>query len=363
MARITPFVITAVMIAGIPVNAWAQWRCDCTTVVDSCNAQVTAQASWIDVTTDSLQCARVDYFVDGLPFVTTVVDGQSRIDWMSPAQNPDVRVQSCQICADNGTAEVAATAATADAGPLEPLLRWNADYPPQAQLNGTEGFVTVEFDVTPDGDVENTAVVESEPGALFDQAALAAVSRWRYAADAQRGATRLSERLDFSLDEMIWQLQPSAAQRPPDAAASTPRNQCIREDVVFNFGEMIEAGLINACAEPLLVYECAEGIGRQTGRWVCNDAEALETLLVRPGDERIGTTVQNGAQAAAIRWLTFSDSFFVARAPNSQYWWIACTQPDAACRDNAQMWVRSMDRQPASVDPRGRSSITVARSY
>ena len=126
---------------------------------------------------------------------------------------------------------------------------------------------------------------------------------------------------------------------------------------------MIEAGLINACAEPLLVYECAEGVGRQAGRWVCNDSERLETLLVRPGDQRIGTTVQNGAQAASVRWLTVSDNFFVARAPNSQYWWIACTQRDAACRDNAQMWVRSMDRQRASVDPRGRSSITVARSY
>jgi len=363
MARITPFVISVAIIAGTPVSAWAQWRCDCTTVVDSCSAQVTAEASWIDVTTDSLQCARVDYFVDGLPFVTTVVEGQSRIDWISPRETPDVRVQSCQICADNAGGESTEPAAAADDGPLEPLLRWNADYPPQAQLSGAEGFVTVEFDVTPEGGVENAAVVESEPGDLFDQVALAAVNRWRYVADTQRGATHLSDRLEFSLDDMIWQLQPSATQRPPDAAVSAPRNQCIREDVVFNFGEMIEAGLVNVCSEPLLVYECAEGIGRQTGRWVCNDSERLETLLVRPGDERIGATIQNGAQAADLRWLTFSDSFFVARAPNSQYWWIACTQPDTACRDNAQMWVRSMDRQPASADPRGRSSISVARSY
>lgn len=363
MARITPFAVTAALLAGTPVSAWAQWRCDCTTIVGSCSAQVTPQASWIDVTTDNLQCARVDYFVDGLPFVTTVVEGQSRIDWMSPRDNPDVLVRSCQICADNAGTGSAEPAIADDEGPLEPLLRWDAEYPAEAQMNGTEGFVVIEFDVTPEGGVENATVADSEPGELFDQAAVAAVNRWRYVADEQRGATRLTERLEFSLDDMIWQLQPATAGRQNEAIVNAPRNRCVREEVVYNFGEMIEAGLINACTEPLLVYQCAEGVGRQTGRWVCNDAERLQTLLVRPGDERIGTTIQNGPQAASLRWLTFSDNLFVARPPNSQYWWIACTQADTACRDNAQMWVRSMDRQPASVDPRGRASITVARSY
>ncbi len=367
MARITPLVTTVAMIAATPVSAWAQWRCDCTTIVGTCSAEVTPRATWIDVTTDNLQCARVDYFVDGLPFVTTVVEGQNRIDWMSPRENPDVRIQSCQVCADNAGAGSVESAAPVeddeDQTPLEPILRWDAEYPAEAQMSGTEGFVVVEFDVTPEGSVDNATVVESAPGDAFDRAALAAVSRWRYIADDQRAPTRLTERLEFSLDDLIWQLQPEPAEREPEATVSAPRNRCIREDIVYNFGAMIEAGLINACAEPLLIYECAEGVGRQTGRWVCNDSERLQTLLVRPGDARVGTTVQNGLQAETVRWLTFSDSFFVARPPNSQYWWIACTQPDAACRDNAQMWVRSMDRQPASVDPRGRSSITVARSY
>ena len=367
MSRITPLMIASATIIVAPLSASAQWRCDCTSIVGSCTAEVSAQATWIDITTDSPQCARVDYFVDGLPFVTTVVEGQSRLDWMSPRANPDILIQSCQICADNAARESAAPAAAAAAaeqeGPLEPLIRWDAEYPADAQIGGTEGYATVEFDVTPEGSVANAAVVDSEPGALFDQAALAAVSRWRYVVDEQRAATRLTERIEFSLDEMIWQLRPDVAAATTEAAASAPRNQCIREDVVYNFGEMVEAGLINACAEPLLVYECAEGVGRQAGRWVCNDSERLETLLVPRGDQRIGTTVQNGEQAASVTWLTFSDSFFVARAPNSQYWWIACAQPDAACRDDAQMWVRSMDRQPASIDPRGRASVAVARSY
>ena len=162
---------------------------------------------------------------------------------------------------------------------------------------------------------------------------------------------------------MIWQLQPSPASSSAATATSAPRNQCIREDASYNFGEMVEAALINVCAEPLLVYGCAEGIGRQAGLWVCSDTDRSGDLLTRAGDRRIGSTVQRGEAADSLEWLTYADSFFVARAPNSQYWWIACVPSDGECRDDARMWIRSMDRQSASVDPRGRASITVARSY
>jgi TonB family protein len=365
MCRAAMLILAAATIAGSPTGAWAQSRCDCTTIVGSCTAEIAPRESGFEVTTNSLQCARVDYFVDGLPFVTTVVGGQSRLDRSSPRSNPDIRVQSCQICVDreNGADAAATSEAAGEEGPLEPLIRWAAEYPPQAQRDGREGYVTVEFDVTPEGSVDNAEVVESEPAELFDRAALEAVRRWRYAPDERRAATRLTERIDFSLSDMIWRLQPSASPAADGAAVSMPRNQCVHEDAVYNFGEMVEVGLINACEEPLLVYGCAEGTGRDTGRWVCSDSERLETLLVRPGDPRAGTAIQQGEQAGTIRWLTYGEAFFLARAPNTQYWWIACRQVDAGCRENGRMWIRSMDRQPASVDPRGRSSVTVARSY
>jgi TonB family protein len=369
MSLRTALLFTALAWAASPPGALAQWRCDCTTIIASCTAEVAARENWIDVTTDSQQCARVDYFVDGQPFVTTVVEGQHRLDWMSPRQNPNILVQSCQVCADNATDGSAAAIRRADSaadaadGPLEPLIRWSAEYPTQAQQRGIEGHVTVAFDVTAEGGVENAEVVESEPAGVFDNAALAAVRRWRYAPEPERAATRLTDRIEFSLGEMIWQLRPGATPPQADAATSLPRNQCIREDAVYNFGEMVEAGLINACSDPLVVYGCAVGTGRQAGRWVCNDSERAGQLLVRPGDERIGATVQQGEQLGQVQWLTYADSFFVARAPNSQYWWIACAQTDSACRDDARMWVRSVDRQPSSVDPRGRATVAVAGSY
>jgi len=368
--RSKPLVLALVLVGLRLDSALAQPRCNCTTILGSCAAQITAQERWIDVTTDSPQCARVDYLVDGLPFVTTVVDGQSRVDRTGAQSNPTILLQSCRICADDSVpaagsgATVPGTNGTeAEDTPLEPLIRVNPNYPAQALANGTEGYVRIELDVSAQGEVANAVVVESEPGDLFDVAALQAVRRWRYAANPDRPAQRVTARVDFSLADVVWQRQPSAAEDPAALARSIPRNQCIREDVSFNFGEMVETDLINACPEPLLVHACAAGVGRQAGRWVCTDSERLETLLTRPGDPRVGTTVQVGEQATNVRWLTYRDSFLIARAPYSQFWWVACRPDDAACRANAQMWTRSMDSQPASIDPRARASITVARSY
>src|SRR5690606_9301637 len=47
------------------------------------------------------QCARVDYFIDGLPFVSLVVDGEGREDWNARTDQPRVLVQSCQVCREN----------------------------------------------------------------------------------------------------------------------------------------------------------------------------------------------------------------------------------------------------------------------
>ena len=61
-----------------------------------------------------------------------------------------------------------------------PLVRVNPDYPQRAILAGTEGWVQVQFSVTATGSVRDAVVVASEPGTLFDEAALKASARWRY---------------------------------------------------------------------------------------------------------------------------------------------------------------------------------------
>lgn len=61
--------------------------------------------------------------------------------------------------------------------------RVNPEYPRRALRSGREGYVVVEFNVTPEGEVVNPVVIESSPKNLFERAALKAIKQWQYKAD------------------------------------------------------------------------------------------------------------------------------------------------------------------------------------
>lgn len=61
-----------------------------------------------------------------------------------------------------------------------PLVRINPDYPQRALNRGIEGWVQVQFTITEQGSVADAIVVDSDPKNIFDEAALRAISRWRY---------------------------------------------------------------------------------------------------------------------------------------------------------------------------------------
>jgi len=69
-----------------------------------------------------------------------------------------------------------------------PLVRINPDYPPRAQSRGVEGWVVVQFTITPAGTVTDAKVVDGEPKGMFDDAAVKAVSRWKYNPKIENGA-------------------------------------------------------------------------------------------------------------------------------------------------------------------------------
>lgn len=347
---------------SIGVTAHAEWRCDCTTIIASCSADVAVAEAWVEVTSDTPQCSRVDYFIDGQPFVSLIVDGQDREDWIARSESPEVLVQSCQVCRDNAGAETP-TVQTADSSTeLEPLIEVAPSYPPAAQARGLDGYVDLSFTVDPLGTVADVSVAAAEPADIFDEAAIAAVSRWRYPADEAREPRTMSARVDFTLDDYILELSRAPEPVAAEDRAAGPRNGCIRERAVYNYGEAIEVGLMNTCGEPLLVFGCAQGTGRYQGRWVCADSERRGSVLVPPSDGRIGTLASVETPEGA-RNFEYAADFFVSRAPNTQYWWFACAQDDMPCRDDARLWTRSLDRQPARVDPQTRTSLRVSRSY
>ena len=65
-------------------------------------------------------------------------------------------------------------------------------YPPQAQAQGVEGEVTVQYDVTDQGVVINAVVVASSSGQVFDAAALQAVTSWKFT-PARRGGVVIAQ--------------------------------------------------------------------------------------------------------------------------------------------------------------------------
>jgi hypothetical protein len=160
----------------------------------------------------------------------------------------------------------------------------------------------------------------------------------------------------------------SAAYEGADAEAaahepsSVVRNHCIREQLAYDFGEMVEANLMNTCSEPLLVYSCAEGLGRYQDRWVCQSTEDLKHILVRPGD-RLAGNVAMIEVPEGVRTYRYAADLFVARARNTAYWWLACAVDDADCRGSGRQWARSMDGKPATIDPQLWTEQSVARSY
>ena len=67
------------------------------------------------------------------------------------------------------------------------------EFPPEARAAGIEGIVEVRYDVRADGSVQNARIVSAAPPNVFDEAALSAISRWRFTPGRKNG-----EPADFS---------------------------------------------------------------------------------------------------------------------------------------------------------------------
>jgi len=85
-----------------------------------------------------------------------------------------------------------------------PIVRISPQYPRQALLQGIEGWVQVEFTITPDGRVADPLVVDAKPRGMFDRAAIQAILRWKFRpryVDGQAITRRASQIIDFQLEE------------------------------------------------------------------------------------------------------------------------------------------------------------------
>lgn len=84
-----------------------------------------------------------------------------------------------------------------------PLVRVPPKYPARAADRHIEGWVKVEFTIQTDGSVNNAVVVGSEPESIFNDAALTAISKWKFKEKMVNGVAvtqRAVQRLQFKLE-------------------------------------------------------------------------------------------------------------------------------------------------------------------
>jgi len=72
---------------------------------------------------------------------------------------------------------------------VSPIEHPQAAYPPSA--GEQPGWVALQYDITADGATTNVVVKASSPPGTFDQAAIDAVTKWRYRADEATAGCRL----------------------------------------------------------------------------------------------------------------------------------------------------------------------------
>ncbi len=82
---------------------------------------------------------------------------------------------------------------------IKPIMRVEPHFPVGAAAAGTEGYVVAEFDIQPDGTVQNVQIIKSVPAQVFDKVAVTALQQWAYSPSAS-GMKKAKVQLDFAMD-------------------------------------------------------------------------------------------------------------------------------------------------------------------
>jgi len=125
---------------------------------------------------------------------------------MAKAMNPGDAVGNIVPMVDTGMELEKATSLGTGAGAdrdIVPLVRVDPEYPPRARQQGIEGWVDLEFTISPVGTVQDAFVLDAQPPRIFDRAALRAVRKWRYNPKTENGVavarTNVQVRLRFEI--------------------------------------------------------------------------------------------------------------------------------------------------------------------
>ena len=121
-------------------------------------------------------------------------------EWTHTGNGPGITIPTGEVT--HPTNEIDTLGIFID-GPLITVVRVEPAYPVAASSRNLEGFVTVQFDVNPDGTVTNVTVVESS-SQVFERAAIKAAKKFRFKARVVDGVPQpsygLQNRFVFNME-------------------------------------------------------------------------------------------------------------------------------------------------------------------
>ena len=96
-----------------------------------------------------------------------------------------------------------ATVDKTEEGDIIPIVVIRPMYPRDDALNGTEGWVKIEFTITAIRTVKNPRVIDADPPRIFNREALRAILKWKFKPRVIEGVAverRATQVIDFTLD-------------------------------------------------------------------------------------------------------------------------------------------------------------------
>ena len=244
---------------------------------------------------------------------------------------------------------------------IAPIVRRPPDYPPDALKQRLGGHVQLKFDVTAAGVVENVSVVESSD-AQFEDAAVRAVSEWRYLPRIVAGKRVAAS--GHPHDHPVGSARRRRIRRPTNAKRTRSKSAAMRDCVAFSGG--LEVALDRLAADDLrgaeLQLDEMQAVYRQPGD---GDIWSFYGYLytVQGNYDRAIDAYETGRRRLARNAGTGADGAMVPLANL----YFARHQYDLALKtllrpQEANRMVRRRIRRPFALERRGRSLIERLRA-
>ena len=98
----------ALLCVGLAANAYAAdsgpplSRCQCNydKWVGTCIATASRKGDWVRLTSNTQQCSRVDWYINGNPQITIVINGVETEALLNVKADSKLEVQACNVCQD-----------------------------------------------------------------------------------------------------------------------------------------------------------------------------------------------------------------------------------------------------------------------